>query len=109
MDLSKAWHCLPHDLLIAKVEAWGLDKPNLNLVNDYFGFQKQKELIVSSYSDWDNVTRSILQKYILRPLLFNVFNNDVLLFIEKSDKSNFAVDNTLFSSRYNVLVILKSL
>ena len=42
MDLSKAWHCLPHDLLIAKVEAWDLDKPNLNLVNDYFGFQKTK-------------------------------------------------------------------
>ena len=51
MHLSKACHCLPHDLLIAKVEAWDLDKPNLNLVNDYFGFQKQKELIVSSYSD----------------------------------------------------------
>ena len=42
MDLSKAWHCLPHDLLIAKVEAWGLDKSNLNLVNDYFCFQKTK-------------------------------------------------------------------
>ena len=42
MHLSKACHCLPHDLLIAKVEAWDLDKPNLNLVNDYFGFQKTK-------------------------------------------------------------------
>ena len=55
MDLSKAYDCLPHDLLIAKVEAYGLDKPSLNLVNDYLRFRK----IDFSYSDWANVTRGI--------------------------------------------------
>ena len=34
MDLFKAYDCLPPDLLIAKLEAYGLDKPSLNLVND---------------------------------------------------------------------------
>ena len=34
MDLSKIYDCLPYDLLIAKLEAYGPDKPSLNLVND---------------------------------------------------------------------------
>ena len=32
MDLSKAYDCLPHHLLRAKLEAYGLDKPSLNFV-----------------------------------------------------------------------------
>ena len=34
MGLSKAYECLPHDLLIAKPEAYSLDKSSLNLAND---------------------------------------------------------------------------
>ena len=48
MDLPKAYDCLLHDLLIAKVEAYGLDNPSLNLVNDYLRFRKQRGKIGSS-------------------------------------------------------------
>ena len=51
MDLSKAYDCLPHDLSIAKLEAYGLDKPSVNLVNGYLCFWKQRKNIGSSYSD----------------------------------------------------------
>ena len=59
MDLSKAYGCLPHDLLIAKLDAYGLDKPSLNFVNSYMGFRTERKKIGSSYSDWANVTRGI--------------------------------------------------
>ena len=65
--------------------------------------------IGSSYSAWANVTRSIHQRYFLGPLLFNIFVNDILLFIEKSDICNFADDNAYVSWGDNLSVILKSL
>ena len=42
MDPSKAYGCLPHDLLIAKFDAYGLDKPSLNLVNGRLHFSDTK-------------------------------------------------------------------
>ena len=57
MDLSN--NCLPYDLLIAKLEAYGIDKTSLSLVNDCIDFRKQRTKIGTSYSDWANVTRGI--------------------------------------------------
>ena len=49
MDLSKAYYCLPHDLIIAKFEAYGLSKSSLSLLLDYLTSRKQKVKIGSSY------------------------------------------------------------
>ena len=71
--------------------------------------ETKEKTLDSSYSDWANVTRSIPQRSILGPLLFNIFINDIFLFIEKSDICKFADDNTLFYCKDNLSVILKSL
>ena len=85
MNLSKAYDCLPHDFLIAKLEAYGPDKPSLNLVNHYLRFRKQRKKIGSSCSDWANATRGIAQRSILGPLFFNIFIKEIFLFVEKPD------------------------
>ena len=109
MDLSKAYDCLHHDLLIAKFDAYGLDKPSLNFINSYLRFRTQRKKIGSSSSDWANVTRGIPQRSILRPLLFNNFISDIFFFIEKSDICKVADDNILFSCGDHFSVVLKSL
>ena len=52
MDLSKAYDCLPHELLVAKLEAYGVGKAALNLISNYLSHRKQRTEIGSSYSDW---------------------------------------------------------
>ena len=32
-DLSKAFDCLPHELIIAELYAYGVDMPSLKLIN----------------------------------------------------------------------------
>ena len=55
MDLSKAYDCLPHDLIIAKFEAYGLSKSSLSLLLDYVTSRKQRVKIGSSYSVWNEI------------------------------------------------------
>ena len=55
MDLSKAYDCLPHDLIIAKFEAYGLSKSSLSLLLDYLTSHKQRVKIGSSYSVWNEI------------------------------------------------------
>ena len=96
MDLSKAYDYLPHDLLIAKLEAYGLDNDCLNLLLDCLSFRKQRTKVGFAYSKWSKIRRGIPQGSILGPLLFNIFVIDIFMIIEQSDIYNFADDNTLY-------------
>ena len=48
-DLTKTYDCLRHDLLIAKLEAYGLGKSSLNLFLDYLTFRKNKKLKLAPF------------------------------------------------------------
>ena len=109
MDLSKAYDCLPHDLLIAKLGAYGLDRSSLRLLMDYLNSRKQRTKVGPSYSKWSEIKHGIRQGSILGPLLFNIFTNDVFFVIEKSDICNFADDNTLNSCGANLKTVLENL
>ena len=109
MDLSKAYDCLPHDLIIAKFEAYGLDQKSLNLLLNYLENRQQRTRIGSSYSSWFDVSRGFPQGSTGGPLFFNVIINDIFHFVEKSELCNFADDNTLFSCGKSLDIIIRNL
>ena len=78
-DLSKAFDCLDHELLTAKLNAYGFSLPALRLVNDYLSNRKQKTKIENTYSTWVDIIFEVPQGSILGPLLFKVFLADLFL------------------------------
>ena len=99
MHLSKAYDCISHDLLIAKLEAYGLDKTNLYLLIDYLSNWEQRIKRRFSFRNRWNIICGISQGSVLGLLLFNIFIKNMLFFVSKSDISNFPEDNTISSFR----------
>ena len=102
MDLSKAFDTLNHKLLIAKLGAYGFDTKALYYIKSYLDNRKQRVRVNRNFSSWQEIIAGVPQGSILGPLLFNIFVNDLFLFVSSSNLSNYADDNTLYTSGYNL-------
>jgi len=108
-DLSKAFDCLNHNLLIAKMVAYGFDKDALLFIQDYLNERKQRTKVNGSFSIWAELKCGVPQGSILGPLLFNIFINDMFYFIKDTKMANYADDNTLYTTTNNIEDLLKIL
>ena len=107
--MSKAFDCIPHDLLIAKLAAYSLSEEALMHILSYLSNHKQCVKISDTYSEFENIIMGVPQGSILGPLLFNLPINDLFFYILMASVHNFSDDNTLSAFAENVSKLINIL
>jgi hypothetical protein len=89
-DLHKAFDCVNYDILLSKMEFYGISRKANNLIKSYLQGIYQRVLVdfdfKKCYSKWESITDGVPQGSILGPLLFLLYVNDIPNII--SDISN---------------------
>ena len=109
MDLSKVYDCIPHDLLMDKLEFCGIDKRGLSIILYYLSHRKQRTKIGSLCSSWYDIIKGVPQGSVLGPLILIIFINDLIFPTAISEVCKFVNDNTLYGSNIELEIVFRNL
>ena len=96
MGLSNAFDCIRHDLLIAKLHAYGFSNDALLLVYSYLENRPHKVKINGTLSNYKHIELGVPQGSVLGPLVFNTYVSD-LMSTQQTEVSSYADDTTIFA------------
>lgn len=95
LDFAKAFDTVPHQRLLIKLKAYGIQGQVLDWIENFLSDRKQQVRIGSSVSSWKDVLSGIPQGSVLGPILFLIYINDLPSAVNNITKL-FADDTKLY-------------
>ena len=102
LDLSKAFDTVNHNILLRKLEFYGIRGLALQWFKNYLTGRKQYVLYNNTQSSKQYITCGVPQGSVLGPLLFLIYINDTPNCLKHSKSIVFADDTTIFASCNNM-------
>ena len=109
LDLSKAFDTINHELLIAKMYAYGFSIDALKIVRSYLSDRWCRTKIDGSYSNWQKILRGMPQGSVNGPKWFNIYLNDLFFLFLNTNVCNIADDTTPYACDADLGALLQNL
>ena len=98
VDYKKAFDLIDHDILLSKLEAYGITSKELMLLASYLKGRRSSVAIGGVQSEYRLITHGVPQGSVLGPLLFIIFVNDLPNSVSQSTVDIYVGDTTLSTS-----------
>jgi hypothetical protein len=100
-DLKKAFDCINHNVLLAKMKYYGVTGVMYSLIESYLRNRQERARFNNRLSNWGKIIIGIPQESIFGPLIF-IYINDLPSFIQNDDPSSVSV--VLFADDTSVII-----
>ena len=108
LDLTRAFDCVNHSILIQKLEHYGISGEAINWFKDYLSNRKYFVTYDGARSRARNVNIGVPQGSILGPFLFLIYINDLINSVQRGTQLLFADDANHYQSGEDVMYLIKN-
>ena len=101
IDFKKAFDCVQHPILLAKIREFNISQEVLAWVESYLSERRQRVLANNIYSSFQTIRQGVPQGSVLGPLLYIMYANDVVKRFKNCSVAQYADDTVLYVSDAN--------